>query len=136
MTHFSVGDRVLIRYGKHQGQKANILKRPEAHVYKVKAEDGFILYYSEKGLEKEGAYTAPARLVPVPLRSGLPMTPTKTLRQREQELQSLLVTPAGQKDLQHLDSQYQAKSGRLRAGKASVITYILVHERAVGLIRS
>jgi hypothetical protein len=63
------------------------------------------------------------------------MTPTKTLRQREQELQSLLVTPAGQKELQHLDSQYQAKSGRLRAGKASVITYILVHERAVGLIR-
>jgi hypothetical protein len=64
------------------------------------------------------------------------MTPTKTLRQREQELQSLLVTPAGQKDLQHLDSQYQAKSGRLRVGNGSVITYILVHERAVGLISS
>jgi hypothetical protein len=64
------------------------------------------------------------------------MTPTKTLRQREQELRSLLATPAGQKELQQLDSQYQAKSGRPRAGKASVITYILVHERAVGLIRS
>jgi hypothetical protein len=63
-------------------------------------------------------------------------TRTKTLRQREQELQSLLATPAGQKELQHLDSQYQAKSGRPRAGKASVITYILVHEREVGLIRS
>jgi hypothetical protein len=64
------------------------------------------------------------------------MTPTKTLRQREQELRSLLATPAGQKELQHLDSQYQAKSGRPRAGKASVITYILVHEREVGLISS
>jgi RNA polymerase-binding transcription factor DksA len=41
MTHFSIGDRVIIRYGKHQGQKANIIKRPETHVYKVKAEDGF-----------------------------------------------------------------------------------------------
>jgi hypothetical protein len=57
MTRFAVGDRVIIRYGKHQGQKANIMKSLEAHAYKVKAEDGFILYYSEKGLamEKEGA---------------------------------------------------------------------------------
>ena len=65
MTHFSIGDRVIIRYGKHQGQKANIIKCPETHVYKVKAEDGFILYYSGKGLAKEGAFTATARLVPV-----------------------------------------------------------------------
>ena len=53
MTRFAVGDRVVIRYGKHQGQKANIIKSPEAHVYKVKAEDGFILYFSGKGLEGE-----------------------------------------------------------------------------------
>jgi ribosomal protein L24 len=53
MIRFAVGDRVVIRYGKHQGQKANIIKTPEAHVYKVKAEDGFVLYYSGKGLEKE-----------------------------------------------------------------------------------
>jgi len=53
MIRFAVGDQVTIRYGKHQGQKANILKSPEAHVYKVRAEDGFILYYSGKGLEKE-----------------------------------------------------------------------------------
>jgi len=60
MTHFSVGDRVIIRYGKHRGQEASILKSPEPHVYKVKAVDGFILYYSGKGLktEKEGASTA------------------------------------------------------------------------------
>jgi hypothetical protein len=53
MRHFAVGDRVVIRYGKHQGQKANIIKNPEAQVYKVRAEDGFILYYSGKGLEKD-----------------------------------------------------------------------------------
>jgi hypothetical protein len=60
MIRFSVGDRVIIRYGKHQGQKANIIKTPEAHVYKVRAEDGFILYYHGKGLEreKEGAAKA------------------------------------------------------------------------------
>ena len=60
MTRFSVGDQVIIRYGKHQGQKANIIKSPEAQVYKVKAEDGFILYYTGKGLEreKEGASRA------------------------------------------------------------------------------
>jgi hypothetical protein len=55
MRRFAVGDRVVIRYGKHQGRKANILKSPEAHVYKVRAEDGFILYYSGKGLEKDEA---------------------------------------------------------------------------------
>jgi hypothetical protein len=53
MTRFSVGDRVIIRYGKHQGRKANVIKTPEADVYKVKAEDGFILYFSGKGLERE-----------------------------------------------------------------------------------
>jgi translation initiation factor IF-1 len=53
MTRFSVGDRVVIRYGKHQGQRADIIKTPAADVYKVKAEDGFILYYSGKGLAGE-----------------------------------------------------------------------------------
>jgi hypothetical protein len=53
MTRFVVGDRVIIRYGKHQGQKASIVKSHEAHVYLVKAEDGFLLYYSGKGLERE-----------------------------------------------------------------------------------
>jgi hypothetical protein len=53
MTHFSVGDRVLIRYGKHQGRKARIIKSPGADVYKVKAEDGFILYFTGKGLERD-----------------------------------------------------------------------------------
>jgi hypothetical protein len=64
------------------------------------------------------------------------MLPQKTLPQREHELQALLATPAGREELQQLQSRYQTASGRLRPGKTSVITYILVHERALGLIRS
>ena len=52
MTHFSVGDQVVIRFGKQQGQKATIIKTPQADVYKVKVEDGYILYFSGKGLER------------------------------------------------------------------------------------
>ena len=62
------------------------------------------------------------------------MTPTKTLQQRERELQSLLATPAGLEELRALGARYVAASGRVRPGKASVITYILVHEREHGLI--
>jgi ribosomal protein L24 len=53
MTHFSVGEQVIIRYGKHQGQKAKIMKCPPGDAYKVKVEDGTVLFYSGKGLEKE-----------------------------------------------------------------------------------
>jgi hypothetical protein len=62
------------------------------------------------------------------------MTPTKTLQERERELQSLLADPAGRKKLQELESRYQAASGRVKPGKTSVITYILVYERERGLI--
>ena len=53
MTRFSVGDQVIIRYGRQQGQKAKIIKSPQADVFKVKAEDGSVLFFSEKGLEKQ-----------------------------------------------------------------------------------
>jgi len=62
------------------------------------------------------------------------MLPTKTVSQREKELQALLVTPAGKKELQKLESQYYSVSGKTRPPKTSVITYILVHEREKGLI--
>jgi hypothetical protein len=62
------------------------------------------------------------------------MTPKKTLQQRERELQTLLATPAGRKELEELEAAYQAAGGGQRPGKASVITYILVHERQKGLI--
>jgi hypothetical protein len=64
------------------------------------------------------------------------MPPKKTIQQRETELRSLLAHAAGQKELEALESRYHAVSGRLRPGKASVITYILVHERERGLIHS
>jgi hypothetical protein len=62
------------------------------------------------------------------------MTAKKTLQQRQKELQSLLATPAGRKELEELEAGYQAAGGKVRPGRASVITYILVHEREKGLI--
>ena len=62
------------------------------------------------------------------------MSPKKTLQQREQELQALLAQPAGRQQLQELAARYHAAGGKLRPARTSVITYILVHERAQGLI--
>ena len=62
------------------------------------------------------------------------MPQTKTLQQREKELQTLLATPAGRKELEELETQYRAASGKLKPTGTSVITFILVHERERGLI--
>jgi hypothetical protein len=62
------------------------------------------------------------------------MSPTKTLREREKELQSLLATPAGRAEVQALQSRYIAAGGAFRPATASLITYILVYEREHGLI--
>ena len=64
------------------------------------------------------------------------MLPKKNLQEREKELQTLLATPAGRKELQELASRYHEASGKLRPARTSVITYILVHEREWGLIRN
>ncbi|HKB42097.1 MAG TPA: hypothetical protein VKD72_37065 [Gemmataceae bacterium] len=64
------------------------------------------------------------------------MPPQKTLQQREKELRALLATPTGREELQQLESRYHAAGGRLRPAGTSVITYILVHEREQGLLRS
>jgi hypothetical protein len=64
------------------------------------------------------------------------MSPKKTLPQREKELQALLATPAGQKELHELVARYQATTGMLRPTGTSPVTFILVHERANGLIGS
>jgi hypothetical protein len=64
------------------------------------------------------------------------MSPKKTLQEREQELRTLLATPAGRKELQELASRYSAASGRLRPAGTSAITYIVVYEREQGLIGS
>jgi hypothetical protein len=52
---FAVGEQVIILYGKRQGQKAKIIKSQLADTYTVKAEDGFIRFYSGKGLGREKA---------------------------------------------------------------------------------
>ena len=51
MIRFSVGDPVIIRYGKRQGRKATIVKSQPGDAYTVKVEDGIILFYSGKGLK-------------------------------------------------------------------------------------
>ena len=63
------------------------------------------------------------------------MTPTKSVPQREKELQALLATAAGRLQLDELASRYAAAGGRMRPEGTSVVTYILVHERQHGLIR-
>jgi hypothetical protein len=62
------------------------------------------------------------------------MTPTKTLPEREKELQALLASAAGKAELQELAARYSARCGRVKPLKASIITYILVYERGCGLI--
>ena len=64
------------------------------------------------------------------------MTPKKSLLERQEELRSLLATPAGRAELQALESRYSAASGRPRPAGRSLITYILVYEREHGLIDS
>jgi hypothetical protein len=49
MIRFSVGEQVTIRYGKQQGQKATIIVKSEpGDSYRVKAEDGAVLFFSSK----------------------------------------------------------------------------------------
>ena len=62
------------------------------------------------------------------------MTSKKTLHERERELQALIATPSGRQELQDLVDRYSAASGKLRPEGASLVTYILVHERTQGLI--
>ena len=62
------------------------------------------------------------------------MTVKKSLQQRETELQALLATPAGKNELQEMAACYAAAGARLRSGRLSVVTYILVYEREHGLI--
>jgi hypothetical protein len=62
------------------------------------------------------------------------MPTTKTLHEREKELQSLLANAAGKQQLLALAARYHAISGNPQPPRTSVITYILVHERERGLI--
>ena len=68
------------------------------------------------------------------LRKANLMQTTKTLRQREKELQVLLATSEGKAELEALAARYYASGGRSRTPRTSIVTYILVHERERGLI--
>jgi hypothetical protein len=62
------------------------------------------------------------------------MSKTRTLAEREAELQALMATPDGQDRLEEIADGYRNDGGRARPPRTSVITYILVHERQDGLI--
>ena len=62
------------------------------------------------------------------------MQATKTLQQRQKELQGLLGTREGRDELEGLATRYYAAGGRIRVEGTSLVTYILVHERERGLI--
>jgi hypothetical protein len=65
---------------------------------------------------------------------GADMGQVKTLAERERELQAMMTTPEGREELERLADRYGEETGRHRAAHASVITYIIVHERRKGLI--
>jgi hypothetical protein len=62
------------------------------------------------------------------------VTSTKNLQQREKELQALMKTPEGRRELERLSERYSEAGGRVRPHKASIITFLLVYERERGLI--
>jgi hypothetical protein len=62
------------------------------------------------------------------------MTVKRNLDERQNELRSLLTTPAGRAAVEALAARYAEASGRLRPARTSAITYILVHEKERGLI--
>ncbi|HZU36450.1 MAG TPA: hypothetical protein VFA18_11105 [Gemmataceae bacterium] len=57
MASFAIGERVIIRFGARQGQRAEILDSQSADVYKVRAEDGSILFFGGKSLSRERTET-------------------------------------------------------------------------------
>jgi ribosomal protein L24 len=65
MDHFSEGDEVVIRYGKQQGQKGVIVKTQAADVYRVKLEDGSVLFFCAKGMERKPVKSGVGRAVSI-----------------------------------------------------------------------
>ena len=52
MAQFTLGDRVIVRFGSRQGQSGEVVESQQAQVYRVKFEDGSSLLYSGGGLQK------------------------------------------------------------------------------------
>jgi len=62
------------------------------------------------------------------------MPAKKTRLEREKELQTLLGSLAGKAELEALADHYAASSQRIRPGRMSLVTYILVCERERDMI--
>ena len=62
------------------------------------------------------------------------MTAVMTRLKREKELQTMRGSLAGKAELDALADRYAASSGRIRPGRMSVVTYILVCERERDMI--
>ena len=62
------------------------------------------------------------------------MTAKKTRLEREKELQTLLGSLAGKAELEALADRYADSSQRIRPGRTSLVTYILVCERERDMI--
>ena len=53
MTSYSVGDQVIIRFGERQGQAGKVITAQPLDVYKVRIEDGSVLFFIGKGLARK-----------------------------------------------------------------------------------
>jgi len=62
------------------------------------------------------------------------ITAKKTRLEREKELQTLLGSLAGKAELEALADRYAASSQKIRPGRTSLVTYILVCERERDMI--
>jgi hypothetical protein len=52
MGAFSIGDRVIIRFGNWQGHRGEIVERQQAQVFRINIERGPSLLYSSAGLQE------------------------------------------------------------------------------------
>ena len=64
------------------------------------------------------------------------MTEKWTLEERQRELQTLLASSEGREKLQELAQKYESDSGKPMPHGTSIITYLLVHERGQGMLRT
>jgi hypothetical protein len=63
------------------------------------------------------------------------MSKAKSLDTRQKELKFLLDMRGGRKELEEPADQNATLNGHIRPPRTSAITFILVHERATGLIQ-
>jgi hypothetical protein len=60
MVAFSIGDQVIIRFGARADQLGTIIKSGPGNAYTVRAEDGSVHNFTEKGLARAQPEPAPS----------------------------------------------------------------------------